>query len=342
MQLASLLAFLAPSSIPPLVLVENALFLPEPLRSTVTHQASFEEAILALLRFSLVSREGERLSLNAVVQAVIREGMHDNARRKFAEVAVALLDAALPDFPYGAWNADVAMTHDSLDQHALAAATHAEGLNVALDTAARLFGKVGFSERIRGNLAEAKDCFGRALAIGEKIFGPDHPNVAAYVNNVGMVLRDMGDLDGARACFERALAIGEKTFGPDHPDVVVGVSNLGSVLRERGDLDGARAAFERTLAIDEKVLGADHPNVAVDVNNLGMVLMDVGDVIGAKAAFERALFIAEKAFGPDHPLVADLLRDIAWHSGKRVTPKARSLPSTAAYHCTERGQIVTR
>ncbi len=68
-----------------------------------------------------------------------------------------------------------------------------------------------------GDLAGARAAYERALAIDEKSFGPDHPDVATVVNNLGSVLQDLGDLAGARAAFERALAIDEKSFGPDHP-----------------------------------------------------------------------------------------------------------------------------
>jgi len=45
-----------------------------------------------------------------------------------------------------------------------------------------------------GDLAAARKCFERALAIGEKAYGPDHRMVARDVNNLGSVLRDLGDL----------------------------------------------------------------------------------------------------------------------------------------------------
>ena len=39
-----------------------------------------------------------------------------------------------------------------------------------------------------GDLAGARAAFERALAIDEKSFGPDHPEVATDVNNLGVVL----------------------------------------------------------------------------------------------------------------------------------------------------------
>ena len=47
-----------------------------------------------------------------------------------------------------------------------------------------------------GDLAGARAAFERALAIDEKTFGPDHPDVATDVNNLGMVLQDPGRSGG--------------------------------------------------------------------------------------------------------------------------------------------------
>ena len=157
------------------------------------------------------------------------------------------------------------------------------------------------------NLADlygAKMSLTRALSIDEKVFGPDHPNVAIDVNNLGGVLQALGELQEARKCFERALKIDEKVYGPDHPKVAIRVNNLGGVLRDQGKLQEAKNYSERALLIDEKVYGSDHPNIAIDVNNLGMVLKEMGKLQEAKKCYERALKIDEKVYGPDHPNVA--------------------------------------
>ena len=59
-------------------------------------------------------------------QVVIRDRLNEQGRRQYAEAAVAMLDAALPEFPYGSWDSEVAAAHDRLDPHALAAAGHAD------------------------------------------------------------------------------------------------------------------------------------------------------------------------------------------------------------------------
>jgi tetratricopeptide (TPR) repeat protein len=342
--LLNLCAFLAPDDIPQTLLSEGGEHLPQPLSATVTDPRAMNKAVAALLQYSLMEKTEDALSVQRMVQAVVRDRLPKKARRTWAEAAVRLVNSA---FPSGDTR-DVRTWPqcERLLLHALTAAGHAEALQVAPEATAHLLNQVGlyleeraeFTEakaaleraltiyeqslgsehpyvatalnnlggmlRTLGDLAGAREAYQRALAIDEAAYGSDHPNVASVVNNLGGVLHDLGDLDGARAHYERALAIAEAAYGSDHPNVASVVNNLGAVLHDLGDLEGARAAYERALAIDEATFGPHHPQVATALNNLGMVLHDLGDLAGARAHLERALAIDEAAFGSDHPNVA--------------------------------------
>ncbi len=189
-----------------------------------------------------------------------------------------------------------------LRPHVEEAAASAE--KAGLKEAGMLWGNLGYHRRMMADYAGARMAHERALGIDERVYGPDHPDVAIRINNLGSVLHDLGDLAGARVAYERALAIGERVYGPDHPAAVTRVNNLGRVLHDLGDLAGARAAYEQALAIAERVYGLDHPAVATVLNNLGSALHDLGDLAGARAVYERALAIDEQVYGPDHPNVA--------------------------------------
>jgi tetratricopeptide (TPR) repeat protein len=79
-------------------------------------------------------------------------------------------------------------------------------------------------------LAVAEPLYRRALAVDEKSFGPDHPNVARGLNNLAFLLSDTNRLAEAEPLYRRALAIDEKSFGPDHPDVAIDLNNCGICL----------------------------------------------------------------------------------------------------------------
>ena len=79
---------------------------------------------------------------------------------------------------------------------------------------------LGVAWNTLGETKKAIDYFERALAIDEKTYGSDHPNVAIDVlttwEKPGVT---WGKPRKPSATIERALAIDEKTYGPDHPNV---------------------------------------------------------------------------------------------------------------------------
>jgi len=324
-QLLNLLAFFAPDDIPmdviaksvgaTLVVAPNAaegrgqapplqVRVPAELSAAFADALKFDETVIApLLRYSLIERRGAEFSIHRLVQAVIRERLTDDEKKKCAGAATQIVGDAFP-------SGDITSAPETWQQcaglfpHALATAGYAAALNESPEASAYLFNQAGLYLKVRAQFAESRQLYERALGSYEMALGPNHSNVAAAVNNLGGVLKDLGDLADARKHYERALAIGESNFGANHSQVAIGVNNLGLVLRSLGDLDGARKHFERALKIDEASFGPNHPNVARDVNNLGSVLGALGDLAGASKHFEHAIGIWEKSLGSEHPQVA--------------------------------------
>jgi hypothetical protein len=67
---------------------------------------------------------------------------------------------------------------------------------------------------------DAELLYKRSLAIREKVFGPNHPDVGyiAEPASAYYTIRKVA-ADDAEQPFKRSLAIREKTLGPNHPDV---------------------------------------------------------------------------------------------------------------------------
>jgi tetratricopeptide (TPR) repeat protein len=124
-------------------------------------------------------------------------------------------------------------------------------------------------------LAGARPLCERALAIHEKVLGPEHPYTATSLNNLAGLLQEQGDLVKARSLFERALAI---VLGPEHPHTVYNLNSFAKLFQDQGHLVRARLLYERALAIREKVLGPGHPDTATSLNDLAGLLQDQGDL----------------------------------------------------------------
>jgi tetratricopeptide (TPR) repeat protein len=222
----------------------------------------------------------------------------------------ALAAVPLPDF-YAAlgsayWELpDLPQAQSTLKQGLTAIAGKGDNKHEAL-LATLLGGVLVTKGDLDGGLTYTK----RALEIDEKVYGPDHPNVATDANNIGQILGLKQDLDGALTYTKRALEIDEKVYGPDHPNVATDANNISLILKAKGDLDGALTHAARALKIYEKVYGPDHPVVAVGANNIGQILKDKGDLERALTYTQKALRIGEKVYGPDYPNVAIFANNI--------------------------------
>ena len=112
-------------------------------------------------------------------------------------------------------------------------------------------------------LSEAEPLYRRALAIDEKSYGPDHPDVAIRLNNLAELLRATNRLSEAEPLIA-ALAIAS-VVRPDHP-TSRSPQQPGDCSRHESS-GGGRAAHRRA-GHREKSYGPDHPDVAIRLNNL--------------------------------------------------------------------------
>ena len=233
---------------------------------------------LSEIRKSLLAKADE-------AEAAYKKGYELLDRYRFEEAIAylqqALAEVRLPDFYLALGRAYWELPNLSEAERVLR-----EGSTVARGEGdekheAPLAGQLGLVLLHKGDLDGALSYSQRALKIDEKVYGPDHPQVANDANNIGQILRAKGDLDGALSYTQRALKIDEKVYGPDHPKVAIYANNIGGILKDKGDLDGALSYTQRALKIDEKVYGPDYPQVARDANNIGGILQAKGDLDGA-------------------------------------------------------------
>jgi tetratricopeptide (TPR) repeat protein len=104
-------------------------------------------------------------------------------------------------------------------------------------------------------LDEAEPLMRRALAIDEKSFGPDHPNVAIHLNNLAALLKATNRLDEAEPLMRRHVAIFvefTRRTGHRHPHLDAAFANYAGLLAAMGkgqaEIDAACAALMRPLA----------------------------------------------------------------------------------------------
>lgn len=162
-----------------------------------------------------------------------------------------------------------------------------------------------------GRYPEAIPLAERALAIREKVLGPEHPYVAELLNNLAELHREQGDYGRATPLYQRALAIKEKEVGPEHPDVATLLSNLALLYHEQGDYKRAVPLHRRALEVTERTVGPRHPDFATSLSNLALSYHALGKYEQAVLLHRRALVISMEVYGSKHPDIVVSLNNLA-------------------------------
>ncbi len=305
--LLRLCAFLSPDAIPEEIIIEGAPELGSTLQPVAVDQNQLNTAMAELLKYSLVRRNHDQtLTIHRLVQAVLRDGMNEHTQRVWAERAVRVVNMAFPKVEFATWQ----RCQQHLPQ-ALICDELIEQNGLTFPEAAYLLDRVGFYLHTQGQYKQAEMLYRHALAIYEKVLGPEHLETAASLNNLGRLYRDHGNLEQAEMLYRHALAIYEKVLGPEHLETAASLNNLGRLYYLKWQNEEAELLVERALSIQKRLLGPDHPEIAVSLNNLAKLYLDQGQYEQAESHHQKALAIFQKAFGPEHPNVAVGLNNLA-------------------------------
>ena len=316
-------ALLAPEPIPLFLFAEGREILGEPLASALAGDGLIE-AVAALRTFALLNREviederdpavtTETIRLHRLVREVAAVRRDAKAREAALRGLVEALTVVYPEAEEAFTDPKTWPRARRLDAHALALV---DGNILPPKGSERRFAEIlhrlaSYRAGAFANYSQVRMFEERALAIREKVLGPQHPGTAQNLNDLGLWMEFQGHLAEARPLYERALAINEKALGPEHPATATNIHNLSRLLREQGDLAKARPLQERALALFEKALGPEHLYTLLSLSNLAGLLAAQGDFAGAQLLHERALTIREKVLGPEHPHTAYSLNNLA-------------------------------
>ncbi|MDH5541826.1 MAG: tetratricopeptide repeat protein [Nitrospinota bacterium] len=222
-QLLFLCAFLHPEDIQFEMIKDGAEHLPEPLRSAAYDILRLRTAAASLTSYSLLYYEENMIIIHRLMQKVIRNRMDAETRKIFAGAAVAIVDKAFTygEYKQETWEhsdrliaqALTATSHAVEEEEALGTAIDLinntglyfqqtsrcpaarERLELGLALSGKVYGPDNADVAVmHDNLAEvlmklrdfenAKKHFQRALEIGIKVYGEDHPTTNLYRENV--------------------------------------------------------------------------------------------------------------------------------------------------------------
>jgi tetratricopeptide (TPR) repeat protein len=302
-------AFLAPDAIPEQMIIDGASELGTLLQPVAENALLLDEALGTLLRFSLVQRKGDEhtFSIHRLVQAILKGSMDTQAQRQYAQSMVKAVNQAFPDVAdYRNWP-----RCQQYLPHAQICVDLIDTWEFTFSEAGRLHNTIGEYLYYRAQYAEAEPLYQRAIAIGEKTLGPEHPDLAVWLNNLASLYKNQSKYEEAEPLFKRAIAIGEKTLGPEHPDLATWLNNLATLYDDQGKYEEAEPLYQRAIVIGEKTLGPEHPLLATYINNLASLYKNQSKDEEAEPLYQRAITIGEKTLGPEHPDLATWLNNLA-------------------------------
>ncbi len=309
--LMRLCAFLGPDEIPIHLLRTGARAdkLGEVLNNALSDDLKANRAIAVLRRYSLVTRQVDRLSIHRLVQEVVRYSVEVNGTQSvWTERALDTLIITVPAAAKEPVNWGIC--HE-LAPHVLSAVDLSLKAGLWPIYSSELLNRIATYFWARAEYEAAKPLHERALKVREQTLGRDHPDTAISLNNLAVLLQDSGDLEGAQTLCERALNIRQRVLGANHPDTATSLNNLGRLRQAQAQMDQAKNLFERALELREGILGSEDPLTAESLNNLGLLLRDRGEFAAARPLYERALDIRERVLGSDHRDTATSLNNLA-------------------------------
>jgi tetratricopeptide (TPR) repeat protein len=166
----------------------------------------------------------------------------------------------------------------------------------------------------------------RALAIVEREYGPNHPDVARVLLCLAGAREEGADHTRAESDYRRAKGILDQ-LPEDLGNLDVQLlrirvaSGLANVMCALGRYREAETMLKDALTVAEQTFGWKHGEAANVLNDMAALYREVGGFEKAFRLDRRALAIAQTTLGPDHPTVATILQNlgILEHRRDRLT-----------------------
>lgn len=159
--------------------------------------------------------------------------------------------------------------------------------------------------------AEAIRLGEQALAIEERLHGPDHPEVAGTLSLIAGWMAESDRHAEAEPLLRRALTIFEGALGERDPATISAANALAATLEALGRLEDANRIHTLTLANITALHGASHRLTAISTNNVAFNLARQGRFQEAQRLYDRALRIARATMDEEDVELARIVSNVA-------------------------------
>ncbi|TWT44884.1 Serine/threonine-protein kinase PrkC [Phycisphaerae bacterium RAS1] len=174
---------------------------------------------------------------------------------------------------------------------------------------AEIWNTVGSIVRIRGDLAQAGECYSNALRIIRKARGDEHIETAAAAANLALVYYNTGKYAEAAELYRQASEI-RRVKTPGEIQLAESLSGWGASLSYIGKAAEGEPLLREALDLRHKTLPPGDGRVALTASNLGMCLTALEKYEEAEALLVEAFPILRKTRGDKHRGTRDTLERI--------------------------------
>jgi len=187
-----------------------------------------------------------------------------------------------------------------------------------MDTMAQVYESLGLFTKARP-LAE------KAVALRQKLLGPDHPDTLRSTNLLANLEREVGHHTTAEKIFLDVVQRRRRVLGPEHPDTLLSMNDLGVLQREVGMYSQAADTHSQVLEARRRSLGAEHADTLVSMNNLAVAYSKLGRLSDAETLHRQVLEIRRRTLGSEHlntlrslDVLANLQRELGHYDSAKV------------------------
>ncbi len=309
--LLRLCAFLDPNVIQEEILTKGATELGPVLKPVATDPIKLNEAMGALLAYSLVRRYPDHtFTVHRLVHAVVKYGINKSTQRRWAERAVRAVNLAFPKVEYENW-----LAYERYIPHVLACAALIEEWEMSFPEARQLSYETGRYLFTRAQYGRAEELYRQALNlslnISKQVPGTGYLETAKTLHALGWLYRVLNWYDKAESLVKEALEIREKVLGSEHEKTADSLHALAWLYQDQGRYEEAESLYQQALTIREKVLGPEDRLTAETLHDMGELYQIQGKYEQAEPLYQRALAIRERVLGSEHPDTAQSLNNLA-------------------------------
>jgi len=171
---------------------------------------------------------------------------------------------------------------------------------------------LGKTFRGLGLLDESRKQLEAALVTERKLFGDEHPQTLATMNELALTLQDQGALPEAESLFRSLLDVHRKQSGSASNETATAANNLGWVLLSQGRAADAEALFRESLATRRRLSGDEPPETLRTEVNLVSALQQLGRLDEAEPLSRTAVDSSRRILGTHHPTTLYAIRERVW------------------------------